>query len=86
MPLNTTCLELNVLKVSFFATNSDEVATNGWKVVDDNIQIIWDEDKVIQSMVSGKGCGCKGIKCDGTTAGCLNCYKSCKTLHYEMQM
>ena len=64
-----------VLKVSF--ANSDEVATNGWKVVDDNIQIIWDEDKVIQSMVLGKGCGCKGIKCDGTTAGCLNCYKSC---------
>ena len=40
-----------VLKVSFFANNND-VATNGWKVVDDNIQIIWDEDEVIQSMVS----------------------------------
>ena len=67
-----------VLKVSFFFNNDDNIATNGWKVVDNTIQIIWDEEQVIQSMVSGKGCGCKGIKCDGSTAGCLNCFRSCK--------
>ena len=29
-------------------------------------------------MVSGEGCGCKGLKCDGSTPGCLNCFRSCK--------
>ena len=66
-----------VLKVAFLF-NSNDVPTNGWKIVDNKIEIIWDEEEIILSMVSGKGCGCKGIKCDGSTAGCLHCFKSCK--------
>ena len=66
-----------VLKVSFPVNNTD-IPINGWKIIDNHLQIMWDEDAVIQSMVSRKGCGCKGMKCDGSSTGCLNCFRSCK--------
>ena len=32
----------------------------------------------MKAVVASKGCGCKGAKCDGSTAGCRNCYRMCK--------
>ena len=29
-------------------------------------------------MKTGKGCGCKAQKCDGSTTGCRSCYRMCK--------
>ena len=32
----------------------------------------------MKAVVASKGCGCKGATCDGSTAGCRNCYRMCK--------
>ena len=44
---------------------------------DSGISIVWNEE-TIKAVVASKGCGCKGAKCDGSTAGCRNCYRMCK--------
>ena len=39
---------------------------------------VWDDEDTIKAITDSKGCGCKGAKCDGSTAGCRNCYRICK--------
>ena len=43
----------------------------------DKIQVLWDEEDALNKFIIGKGCGCKGQKCDGLTC-CRSCYGMCK--------
>ena len=50
----------------------------GWNIVNDKIEIVWEDSEIMEKVKGTKTCGCKGAKCDGTTSGCRNCYKMCK--------
>ena len=68
------------LKVSFLF-NSNYVPIDGWKMVNNCIEIIWDEEEVIQCMAVGKGCGCKGIKCGMKSSQiCFGQHTSCSVV------
>ena len=70
-----------VIKMIFsFCTLSHNVdfLNHGWKTQNDRIEILWDDQEMIEKVTGTSGCGCKGARCDGTTAGCRNCYKMCK--------
>ena len=69
-----------VLKVIFSccANNNINFADHGWRITNDKVEVVWDDTEMIERVTGTKGCGCKGAKCDGTTAGCMNCYKMCK--------
>ena len=63
-----------VFKIVFNSCNSTTSVVNacdyGWKVANNQIFIVWDEDEVMKRFKSGKGYGCKAAKCDGSGAGC----------------
>ena len=68
-----------VLKTVFRACNSNasppiSVCKYGWKLVNNQIQIVWDEEEAMDKVRANKGCGCKGAKCDGSRNGCRSCY------------
>ena len=44
------------------------ISEHGWKMEGDKIVVVWDEEEVISRVTTGKGCGCKSQKCDGSTA------------------
>ena len=70
-----------VLKTVFRFTNSAPIDPSqyGWRMNGESgISIVWDGEETIKAVVASKGCGCKGAKCDGSTAGCRNCYRMCK--------
>ena len=71
-----------VLKIVFHACNSTlppiSACEYGWSMVNNQLQVVWDEEEVMDKVKSNKGCGCKGAKCDGSRAGCRNCYQMCR--------
>lgn len=71
-----------VLKVMFHSCNSTlpvvSACDYGWKVVDSQIHIVWDEEEVMDRVKANKGCGCKSAKCDGSVAGCRSCFQMCR--------
>ena len=72
-----------VLKTVFNALNSVhnniiDPSQYGWRIDDSVISIVWDDDETMKAVLESKGCGCNGAKCDGSTAGCRNCYRMCK--------
>jgi hypothetical protein len=69
-----------ILKTVFGFTNSEPIDPSqyGWRINEQMISIVWDDEETIKAVVASKGCGCKGAKCDGSTAGCRNCYRMCK--------
>ena len=69
-----------VLKTVFnFTTNNTiDACQHGWRIHNSVITIIWDDEEMMKAVVASKGCGCKGATCDGSTAGCRNCYRMCK--------
>ena len=69
-----------VLKTVFAFTTSTviDVSQYGWRIDNSMITVIWDNEETMKAVVGSEGCGCKGAKCDGSTAGCRNCYKMCK--------
>ena len=71
-----------VLKIVFHACNSTlppiSACEYGWSMVNNQLQVVWDEEEVMDKVKSNKGCGCKGAKCDGSRAGCQNCYQMCR--------
>ena len=69
-----------VLKTVFAFTSSTTIDASqyGWKVDNSIISVIWDDEDTMKAIVASKGCGCKGAKCDGSTAGCRNWYRMCK--------
>ena len=68
-----------ILKTVFaFNTDAIDASQYGWRIDNSIISVIWDDEDTMKSVVASKGCGCKGAKCDGSTAGCRNCYKMCK--------
>ena len=69
-----------VLKTVFSFINSEPINPSqyGWRIDEPMISIVWDDEETIKAVVASKGCGCKGAKCDGSTAGCRNCYRMCK--------
>ena len=62
---------------SFTTSTTIDVIQYGWRM-DNSISVIWDDEDTMKAIVASKGCGCKGAKCDGSTAGCRNCYRMCK--------
>ena len=74
-----------ILKTVFAFTNSVpmDVSQYGWRIENSTISIIWDDDETMKAVIANKGCGSKGAKCDGSTAGCTNCYKMCKPCNYR---
>ena len=71
-----------VLKTVFHACSSNlppiSACEYGWRMVNNQIQIVWDEEEVMDKVKANKGCGCKSAKCDGSTVGCRNCYQMCR--------
>ena len=71
-----------VLKTVFSVVNSVhniiDPSQYGWRIDESVISIVWDDEQTMKAVVESKGCGCKGAKCDGSTAGCRNCYRMCK--------
>ena len=71
-----------VLETVFHACSSNlppiSACEYGWRMVNNRIQIVWDEEEVMDKVKANKGCGCKSAKCDGSTAGCRNCYQMCR--------
>ena len=65
-----------VLKTVFSHTMID-ASQYGW-TIDNSVAVVWDDEDTIKAITDSKGCGCKGAKCDGSTAGCRNCYRICK--------
>ena len=47
-------------------------------MVNNQIQIVWDEQEVMDKVKANKGCRCKSAKRDGSTAGCRNCHHMCR--------
>ena len=70
-----------VLKTVFSRTMID-TSQYGWRI-DNSIAVIWDDEDTIKAITDSKGCGCKGAKCDGSTAGCRNCYRMCKPCNHR---
>ena len=72
-----------VFRIIFHAYNSTVSAADacvyGWNVKDNQIHIVGDEDEVMDRIKVNKGSGCKGAKCDGSAAGCRNCFQMCRT-------
>ena len=56
---------------------TDNIENYGWNQVNENIQIIWENEELVNKHCTSKRCGCKG-GCDGSKAGCKNCYRMCK--------
>ena len=69
---------LKVVFASFDQHASIDPYQYGWNVVNSCISIVWDEEESIKSVQVNKGCSCKAAKCDGSTAGCRNCFRMCK--------
>lgn len=71
-----------VLKIVFHSCNSISPVVDaceyGWTLVDNQINVVWDEDEVMDRYKANKGCGCRSAKCDGSVAGCSNCYQMCR--------
>ena len=69
-----------VIKYIFSYCHLSDLNVNeyGWKIEGGEIQVLWDEEEEIKKVTSGKGCGCKAQKCDGSTTGCRSCYRMCK--------
>lgn len=71
-----------VFKIVFNSFNSTASVVNaceyGWKATNNQICIVWDEEEVMNRLKVGKGCGCKAAKCDGSGAGCRNCFQMCR--------
>ena len=71
-----------VFKIVFNSLNSTASVVNaceyGWKATNNQIFIVWDEEEVMNRLKVGKGCGCKAAKCDGSGAGCRNCFQMCR--------
>ena len=75
---------LYVLKVMYSCVSNarninarDHLIEHGWRVVEEKLEIQWEEDSIMSSFTINKSCGCKG-GCNGSTAGCKNCFRSCK--------
>ena len=58
-------------------TFTDSIENYGWKLINEKIQIVWENEELMSKHCTSKGCGCKG-GCDGSKAGCKNCYRMCK--------
>ena len=75
---------LYVLKVMYSCVSNataindrDHLIEHGWRLVDDTLEVMWEEDSILSSFAVNNKCGCKG-NCDGTTAGCKHCFKACR--------
>ena len=47
-------------------SNNADLLEHGWRVVNDKIEIVWDDADMTEKVTGNKGCGCKGAKCDGS--------------------
>ncbi len=60
-----------VSNVNAFNDSKDHLIEHGWRFVEEKLEVQW------SSFVGNKACGCTG-NCDGSRAGCKNCFRSCK--------
>ena len=61
-------------------TLSGGVENYGWKDVNEKIQILWENKDFVKLICTAlvKDVGVKELGCDGSKAGCKNCYRMCK--------
>ena len=49
-------------------TFTDSIENYGWKLINEKIQIVWENEELMSKHCTSKGCGCKG-GCDGSKQG-----------------